>query len=72
MNAYIVTLRFQYPAHDERAGIPYEVQARSKADAIRDARRQAERDGHVPCSTKGRATFTATEDAAGALALGPL
>ena len=63
MNAYIVTLRFQFPAHDEHQGIPYEVSARTKADAIRDARRQAERDGHVPCSHKGRATFTATEDA---------
>ena len=61
MNAYIVTLRFQFPAHDERNGIPYDITARTKADAIRDARRQADRDGHL-CGGKGRVTFTAVED----------
>lgn len=57
---YTVTLRFQFPAWDEVDGIPYEEQARSKADAIKYARRQAERDGHL-CGGKGRASFKAVE-----------
>lgn len=55
---YTVTLRFQFPAHDERDGIPFEVQARSKADAIKQARRQADHDGHL-CGGKGRVSFKA-------------
>lgn len=55
---YTVTLRFQYPAHDERDGIPFEVNARSKSEAVKDARRQADRDGHL-CGGKGRVTFKA-------------
>ena len=58
---YKVTLRFQYPAHDERDGIPFEFEAKSKSQAIRYARRQAENDGHL-CGGKGRVTFTARED----------
>jgi hypothetical protein len=42
-----VTLRFQHPAWDERDGIPYEIDARSKSEAIRWARLQANRDGHT-------------------------
>jgi len=60
MKTYTVTMRFQYPAHDERDGIPFEVQADSKAEAVRIARRQAERDGHTGTG-KGRYTFTARE-----------
>ena len=55
---YIVTLRFQFPAHDERDGIPFEVEATGKAEAIRRARLTAYRDGHTGTG-KGRATFTA-------------
>jgi hypothetical protein len=40
---YIVTLRFQYPAYDERNGIPFEVDAKSKALAIKEARAQRTR-----------------------------
>lgn len=62
MTTYTVTLRFQYPAWDERDGIPYEVSAASKSKAIARARTQAERDGHIrPCCGKGRYTFTARE-----------
>lgn len=57
---YIVTLRFQFPAWDEKDGITFEEQARSKSDAIRYARSQATNDGHS-ATGKGRATFTAKE-----------
>lgn len=57
---YTVTLRFQYPAWDEKNGIPYTVEANTKAEAIQRARRQADNDGHL-CGGKGRVTFTATE-----------
>ena len=59
METYEVRLTFRYPAWDEKHGIPYEVQADSKSEAIRKARSEAERDGHVPCRGKGKATFTA-------------
>lgn len=57
---YTVTLRFQYPAWDEKNGIPYTVTAKSKSEAIESARRQAYNDGHL-CGGKGRVTFKATQ-----------
>lgn len=59
MTQYVVTLRFQYPAYDERAGLTFYVDADSKAQAVDRARYEARRDGHVPATGKGRATFTA-------------
>jgi hypothetical protein len=56
---YSVTLRFQFPAWDEKSGIEFRVSTTSKRDAIAAARHLAERDGHVPARGKGRATFTA-------------
>lgn len=55
---YTVTMRFQFPAHDERDGIPFDTEARSKSEAVKYARRQAEHDGHL-CGGKGRVTFKA-------------
>lgn len=55
---YEVTLRFQYPAWDEKDGIPYEVTADSKAAAVKIARNQAQRDGHLG-GGKGRCSFKA-------------
>jgi hypothetical protein len=56
---YNVTLRFQYPAWDEKAGIVYpDILARGKADAISTARRLASDDGHT-MSGKGRYWFSA-------------
>jgi len=56
---YTVTLRFQYPAWDEVGGIVYaDILARTKAEAIADARRMARDDGHTGTG-KGRYTFTA-------------
>jgi hypothetical protein len=55
-----VTLRFQYPAYDETRGIEYPgISARSKAEAIKIARRRAYDDGHVGHGGKGRVTFSA-------------
>jgi hypothetical protein len=56
---YTVTLRFQFPAWDEKDGYTYEVLGKSKSDAIKSAKRLAEDDGHT-CG-KGRRTFTAQE-----------
>jgi hypothetical protein len=57
---YVVTLRFQFPAWDEKDGIRFAgIVAESKSEAIRLARREAERDGHIPGARKGRVTFTA-------------
>lgn len=63
MKNFIVTLRFQYPAWDEKDGIPYEIAAKTKTDAIKKARRQAENDGHSGPWVKdgGKKTFTAVE-----------
>jgi len=63
MNEYVVTIRFQFPAYDEKNGIRYrEVYAKSKADAIASIRRKARNDGHTGAGAgKGRATFTAEE-----------
>lgn len=64
MKTYTVTLRYQHPAWDEKNGIPYEVTAKTKADAIKKARKQAESDGNTGWgASKGRTTFTATEAA---------
>jgi hypothetical protein len=57
---YEVTLRFQFPAWDERDGITYNIIANNKLDARRYAMRHADRDGHL-MSGKGRYTFTAVE-----------
>ena len=58
---FTVTLRFQFPAWIEKAGIPYEVRAKTKADAIRYAKVMAERDGHIGghAVSRGRASFKA-------------
>jgi hypothetical protein len=65
MTEYRVTLRFQFPAWDEQDGIPYIIRAKTKADAIKWARMEAKRDGHIGfgCAGKGRATFKAEEAA---------
>ena len=60
MIQYTVTMRFQHPAWDEKNGIPFEVQASSKSEAIAEARKQAERDGHTG-GGKGRYAFKAIE-----------
>lgn len=59
MTTFIVTLRFQFPAWDEVDGITYEIGAPSKAKAIEYARQDARRDGHLPATGKGRASFSA-------------
>jgi hypothetical protein len=59
---YRVGLRFQFPAWDEKNGLWFDVYAANKRDAVRAARRMAERDGHVPFRGKGRVTFTATKE----------
>ncbi|SDF84294.1 hypothetical protein [Thalassobaculum litoreum] len=60
MTTYIVTLRFEHPAWDEINGIPYEIDAESKRDAIKSARRKAERDGHIGAGAMtGRTWFKA-------------
>jgi len=58
-----VTLRFQHPAWDEKDGIRFEVRAATKAEAIKYARMDAKRDGHIGFgfTGKGRATFSAQE-----------
>lgn len=58
---YEVTLRFQFPAWDEKNGISYTVSADSKSAAIASARKEATYDGHIPATGKGRATFKAEE-----------
>jgi hypothetical protein len=55
---YVVTLRFQFPSWDERDGIPFDVTATSKADAVKAARRAAYNGGHL-CGGQGRVTFRA-------------
>lgn len=55
--AFDVLVSFQFPAWDEVAGILYEgIAARTKAEAIRYARRLAWDDGHTG-SGKGRITY---------------
>jgi len=63
MKNYIVTIRFQFPAWDEKKGLHYEVTASTKAAAITKVRRLSEIDGHtgVSGSGKGRASFKAEQ-----------
>lgn len=44
---YVVTLRFQFPAWDETAGVEFYVCASGKAEACAKARKEAFRDGHT-------------------------
>lgn len=44
---FTVWLIFKYPAWDERDGIPFDVSAFNKRDAIRRARRAAYDAGHT-------------------------
>lgn len=56
-----VVMRFEHPAWDEVNGISYPgIQASSKADANKQARSMAERDGHA-IGGRGRYTFAATK-----------
>jgi len=59
VKSYRVTLRFQHPAWDEVDGVVFSVNATSKAEAIRIARRDAYNAGHT--SGGGRMSFTAVE-----------
>lgn len=60
MTRYVVTLRFQFPAWDEKSGIEYEIETHSKASAIRKARIEASYNGHT-MTGKGRYYFKAVE-----------
>ncbi len=60
MQTFNVLLTFRFPSWDYKAGVPYEVVASSKSEAIKKARRFAEHDGHVPMRGMGKATFKAT------------
>ena len=61
MTEFRVTLTFQFPAWDEKNGIVYFINAKSKADAVKYARADAKRDGHIGPGTtgKGRNSFRA-------------
>lgn len=63
MTTYTVTLRFQFPAYNEKNGIVLgEFRATSKSKAISYAKVIAERDGHWPNNVgQGRASFKAVE-----------
>lgn len=54
---YSVLMTFQHPAWDERNGYTYTTFATSKAQAVRNARRMAEAEGHT-----GVRYFTATAE----------
>ncbi|MBW7886404.1 MAG: hypothetical protein H3C34_28010 [Caldilineaceae bacterium] len=57
-----MVLRFQYPAWDEVDGIVYTgIVARSKSEAISQARLLAAKDGHTIGGGKGRYRFAAQE-----------
>ena len=58
---YEVTLRFKFPAWDEKNGIPYTIQARSKKEAIKRARNQATDDGHLSAVPVTEYTLRAVE-----------
>lgn len=61
MMKWNVTMVFQFPAWDEVNGIPYkDIEARSKSEAIKEARRQAEYDGHA-IGGRGRYWFKAEQ-----------
>lgn len=56
-----VVMRFEHPAWDEVDGITYPgIGATGKADANKQVRSMAERDGHA-IGGRGRYTFKATE-----------
>ncbi len=55
---YKVTVTVQHPAWNERDGITFYVEATSKADAIRRARRANEEGGQIH-REQGRATWRA-------------
>lgn len=56
-----VVMHFAHPAWDEVDGLSFPgIRASSKSDANKQARKQAERDGHA-VGGRGRYTFTATE-----------
>lgn len=59
-----VKLTFQFPAWDEKNGITYEdINARTKAEAVKMARGMARDDGHTG-GGKGLIWFKATEQGA--------
>jgi hypothetical protein len=59
--SFDVVMRFEHPAWDEVDGISYPgIRATSKAEANKQVRAMAERDGHA-FGGRGRYTFTATE-----------
>lgn len=59
---FTVRLSFQYPAWDEVDGLMYRgIQADSKSEANRIARKMALNDGHL-AGGQGRVTFTATKE----------
>lgn len=60
LRKYIVTLRKQFPAWNERDGIRFEVEALSKADAIQKARRESDYGG-ITGTGMGRYWFKAEE-----------
>ena len=61
LKTFDVVMRFACPAWDEVDGIAYPgITAASKADANKQARLMAERDGHA-VGGRGSYTFTATE-----------
>ena len=59
MTAYVVTLRFRYPAWDERDGIRFDVDATGKREAVKRARRLADDAGHLCAVPVTDYTFTA-------------
>lgn len=62
LRKFDVVMRFAHPAWDEVDGLTFPgIRASSKSDANKQARMQAERDGHA-VGGRGRYTFTATEN----------
>ena len=63
MKNFLVTLKFQFPAWDEKNGVSFEVRARTKNEAIKYSKVQAERAGYIGGHVvgAGRATFKAQE-----------
>lgn len=57
---YAVTMTFEFPAWDETKGVFFSVEANSKAEAIKEARRQAYADGYATTG-KGKYWFKAEE-----------
>lgn len=57
---YAVTMTFEFPAWDETKGVFFSVEANSKKEAIKEARRQAYADGYATTG-KGKYWFKAEE-----------